>query len=177
MLDLKTSAAILTIAFAGAAQAATITFDSATLESSLTAPYTESGFIMSLEAGHYDIRGGGTGGTNYVNINRTRSSGPATITFARVGGGVFDLTGFDFFADGAGLLTSSNGGSVELSDPGLLAFGHEWSGITSFSLATTPNSSLGIDTINVAAVPEPETYALMLTGLLAVGGAVRSRRR
>ena len=59
------------------------------------------------------------------------------------------------------------------------------SGIAHFSFATsgvysatvTGNSDFAIDTIQFAPVPEPETYALMLAGLAAVGAMVRRQRR
>src|SRR5262245_48915629 len=119
MLFIRLSAVLLLVlASVPTAHAATITFDSATPGVFLTAPYTESGFLMTLVTGHYDFFGsGGTGDSDYVNID-TVNFGPAKITFTRSGGGAFDLTSFDVIDPGGGLLTSPNGGSFTLSSTG-----------------------------------------------------------
>ena len=46
----------------------------------------------------------------------------------------------------------------------------------SFQLATEARSYMSIDGIAVTAVPEPQTYGLLLGGLLFVGVALRRRR-
>src|SRR5689334_8149712 len=135
MPNLRYCVAFVLALWAGATQSATITFDSAAPGTFLTAPYNESGFTMSLDSGHYDFLN--NLGTNYLNIDEV-NFGPAKVSFAPTGGGTFDLINLDVIAAGNGLLTSSKGGSLSLTNTGALNLsGPEWSGITSFSLATT----------------------------------------
>ena len=80
----------------------------------------------------------------------------------------------DFF-DGATLL-----GSIAYNGPAVLGFaGYVGAGssITSFRWTTTLGGQLntGIDNVTVAAVPEPETYAMLLAGLGLLGFVARRR--
>ena len=47
----------------------------------------------------------------------------------------------------------------------------------SFDHAGADNMGLMLDNVSVTAVPEPETYALMLAGLGLIGFSVRRRVR
>lgn len=69
-------------------------------------------------------------------------------------------------------LRTEVGGFGDLSEADLSDFG------SSFSVRTvvlTPGVELV--GLQVAAVPEPQTYAILLSGLLMVGGALRRRQR
>jgi hypothetical protein len=79
----------------------------------------------------------------------------------------------DFF-DGATLL-----GTVAYNGPAVLGFaGFVGGSITSVRFTTTLGGQLntGIDNLAVVAVPEPETYALLLAGLGVVASVARRRR-
>jgi len=86
---------------------------------------------------------------------------------ALFGGGV-DVSFVDGLGAGVYTLISANGYSGRFSS--LTTSGLQ-SGYTANLLYTVE----GVQ-INVAAIPEPETYAMMLTGLLAVGWVARRRR-
>ena len=65
---------------------------------------------------------------------------------------------------------------------------HGWAQATFSFVATEATSSLffaggydsnhyiGLDNVSVTAVPEPETYAMMLAGLAAIGSIARRRK-
>ena len=181
-------------AIAGATQAATITFESAPRPIPAvipnaapgeyqTAEYIESGFKMERELGHYDIYRDDVGGSNYVNIDNDKplkpptKVGPSKITFSEASGSPFNLVDFEVIKAGNGFITSSNGWSEDLSAPGKVSLGGpQWSGITSFSFESRGDAFVGIDNINVTAVPEPDTYAMLALGLLAIAGFARRRQ-
>jgi len=81
----------------------------------------------------------------------------ATIDGVSVGTGATLALGSSWFFESATFVAGSSGASL------------------SFQLATDARSYMSIDGISVTAVPEPETYALMLAGLAAVGAALRQR--
>ena len=59
-----------------------------------------------------------------------------------------------------------------------LGFARTSADIHNFGVSVTDGASLAMDDLHLtmAPVPEPETFAMMLAGLLAVGAAVRRRR-
>jgi PEP-CTERM motif len=81
---------------------------------------------------------------------------------------------------------SAEYGGTSITSVGNTVFGVEGNGVIQFNGAVTSISwtnpvfenwygfTLGVP---VAAVPEPETYALMLAGLAALGAVTRRRRK
>lgn len=119
--------------------AAVIDFNAATADDYLFTTYDEDGFRISAEDGHYDIFGPGiwcnlTSGicpNNFLNVDDALY-GPAVTRLSQVGGGTFDLTGFDVLdvyqynqqtfqhssCGSACIVRSSKGGAACRSHPG-----------------------------------------------------------
>lgn len=124
---------------------------------------------------------------NFISNDMSPSGGYATGSLTFTFGGPTTAVGA-YVADGAPL----GGFSIELFDGatslgsisvGLRTLPDSFVGIVStlaftsakFS-AETLGDSWGLDNLEVSAVPEPETYVLMLAGLAAVGTIARRRQ-
>ncbi|MDR1855422.1 MAG: PEP-CTERM sorting domain-containing protein [Azoarcus sp.] len=122
--------------------------------------------------------------------------------FNYVYGDAFDLNSFvlgnvwsdnvtytiEGFKDGAKVATDV---VVTFTDTAahLVTFDSSWQNIDSFSISFVNNSDVfppnwapsgghwALDDISAVAVPEPETYAMLLAGLAVVGAVARRRRR
>ncbi len=138
--------------------------------------YVEAGFRLTLHApnampGSANI-GTGTFEPQTFNWHDGLDNGPDTfVTLTRVGGGLFNLKSFDYFADWSAV--SADGKLL-----GSIANAGTWStalnGIAELRLGSGAFNQL--DNINVeaaAAVPLPGTLALLLAGLAAAGLARR----
>jgi len=138
--------------------------------------YVEAGFRLTLHApnampGSANI-GTGTFEPQTFNWHDGLDNGPDTfVTLTRLGGGLFNLKSFDYFADWSAV--SADGKLL-----GSIADAGTWStalnGITELRLGSGAFNQL--DKINVeaaAAVPLPGTLALLLAGLAAAGLARR----
>lgn len=108
---------------------------------------------------------------------------PGALTLTLIGGGQFNVNSIGVlagtFADQPPVVTAYRNGALIYTIP---EYGHGWDGSVTINQADTvkfnwEGAGLRMDNLNysVAAVPEPETYALMLAGLALVG--VRARRR
>jgi hypothetical protein len=143
------------------------------------AGYTNAGFpkgisqvLIGLTVGqtyafsmHLGIRNGAcvSGGNNcHGPVQASAAIGSTSQTFTEasaVAGNVWGTFGFNFVATGASMTLTIDGVS--------LPAGNEFIGLDNVSVAPA----------DVGAVPEPETYALLLAGLAAVGAFTRKRAR
>ena len=143
----------------------------------------------------YNVAGTAEEGHNYVELD-ANSNSSMSQSFATVVGGVYDLS--FYYSNRAGTDAATNGltfsaGSLSGTAPLLAANNtgdNVWSLYSTTFTATSTTTTLAfaaagtsdsygssLDNISVtAAVPEPETYALMLAGLAAMGYFVRRRR-
>jgi hypothetical protein len=116
-------------------------------------------YAFSMDLG---IRNGPcvSGGNNcHGPVSATVSIGPTSQTFTEasaVAGNVWDSFGFNFVATGPTMSLTINGISVPA--------GNEYLGVDNVAVTGA-----------VAAVPEPETYALLLAGFVALGAIARKR--
>lgn len=120
---------------------------------------------------HVDYFGAGT-----VILHDNTSATPDIWKLSRVDNGSFNAASFTEI--GTGLLWSTNlQSSWTASVAGLNVINQI--GVTSLSFKlTNPGAccSTGMDRFEVTAVPEPETYAMMLAGLGLMGSIARRRK-
>ena len=182
--------------FALHASAATLTFESlASADGTVgfSRTYTEQGFKLDdiTTTSDYGFSVWGTsnpffsGSTALINDNDT-----GTTLLTQVGGGAFNMTSIDLTVmypglteDGAnvtfggvktdGTLVSQ---TFHVTDTGTQTF--SFSGFTNLSSVTWSNDPMyhQFDNIYVTAVPEPESYAMLLAGIGLMGVIARRRR-
>ncbi len=118
-------------------------------------------YVFSMDLG---IRNGacvGGGNNCHGPVQASATIGTTSQTFveaSNVAGNVWDTFGFSFVADSANMLLTIRGLALPAG-----------------------NAYIGLDNVRVTpgvvgAVPEPETYALMLAGLAMIGSLVRRRQ-
>jgi PEP-CTERM motif len=163
------------------------------------------GFTVAHSGSFAQVLGGaGQGGTDFSGngSHRLISFNTSTITLSAVDGGAFGATGFDggeswiyagnphYWATQIMVVgTYASGGTTSqtfdldlVKNPvaGLqhFAFNGSFQNLNSLAFSGIGgNPEFSIDNVAVtAAVPEPETYALLLAGLGAVGFVARRRR-
>ncbi|WP_216661969.1 PEP-CTERM sorting domain-containing protein [Niveibacterium sp. COAC-50] len=131
------------------------------------------------------VNGYGNGGGSYdpSSPGDVEYQGAGELTLSLVGGGQFDVNSIGLlagtFAVQPPVVTAYRDGALIYTIP---EYGHGWDYTVTINKADTvkfnwDGAGLRMDDLkySVAAVPEPETYALMLSGLALVG--LRARRR
>ncbi len=194
--------ALLGAVFASQSQAMVIDFDAHPTD--FGTPIIESGFQFDFTSAGWGVFGPGSGACCDVNYNGTtslfadgdRDGQRAFVVMTKVGGGTFDVSALDAAVywigapDGTIELTGalSGGGTVSASlnvGQGWQSFalGGGFSNLVSLTFQDSVSGAFlaapgfGIDNVNTAPVPEPETYALMLLGLGALLGVRRLSQR
>ena len=136
-----------------------------------------------------DVINGSYGAIQGNSIDLLGTPGPGSLSqnFATVSGQKYRLT-FDLSANGSGgdskALTVHFGGAVGsffgsngAVAPGSLSFtANSVLSTLSFTSALNGYSGAVIDNVAVSAVPEPESYAMLLAGLGVIGAAIKRRK-
>lgn len=169
------------------ASATTLTFDSLTAtDYTAFSSYAEAGYTFTLvtgvgaSVGHI---GDGTYQAGTLNWHDGYDNGTGSyLRLTRTDNAAFDLLSFDFqTADVGHTLALTGSGSQSLSLVGALTLATAspaWTNVTYVDFVPS-TSGAGIDNVNVqlaSAVPEPETYAMLLMGLGAVGFIGKRRK-
>ena len=184
-------AALALCAAAGGASAATLNFDGLTEMvygdgfplaagmgyDGLSLAYVESGFRVVLHTPEAALGsahvGDGTYAPQTYNWHDGFENGGSTyVSISRVGGGLFNVTGFDYFTDAMALL--ADGAAVALLE-GEGHWGSALNGVTELRFMSGAFNQLDNIQVDAAqALPLPGSASLLLGGLAA---ALLARRR
>jgi hypothetical protein len=141
--------------------------------------YEESGYRLTLTAPGADAGaahvGDGTFDPQTYNWHDGFENGADTfVTLTRIGGGLFDLRGFDYYTTGSAL--SADGGLLSFLDGGG-TWNTTLNGITELRFTSgAVNALANVDVeAATAAVPLPGTLSLLLGGAAAFGLGRRRR--
>jgi hypothetical protein len=202
-LAFTVTAVLVTIATSSTAAAqSTITFETAPLGPGFTGPVTEAGFTYAKVSGDLFVSSSGNPGRA---IEGTLDAAGGVLGIRRAAGLAFVFDGLDYSArrfEGQGsqtLLVTGLFGGVTVGTAVFTVTANNAGAWTTFAAGTlgavsldelritlnagrTPDFSFvqGVDNVRLTAttstVPEPGTWALLGTGLLAVGGVARRKR-
>lgn len=171
------------VGFGAQAQTQTLTFDGAGAVTQEYASsyygigdtYTQGIFTLTTGAGNHfdsmDVSGlyfhNGSANANYDNWARLTSST-----------GTFDLSAFTFNNVGGEVRTNLNGATQTFSTgvQTVNLSGVTWVEFSAIGNGASDYNEIYLDNVTVAAVPVPETYAMLLAGLGLIGAIARRRR-
>lgn len=139
--------------------------------------------------GAWTVLGNSNRDGNFVSTAFTKNTGSLTFSFAtaqqQVGifanqfqsAGVLNSLSFSAL-DMAGNVLETASVSIDTDELGydegmFIGFQRDSADIYGFALT---DGSFVVDNLTISAVPEPETYAMLLAGLAAIGAAARRRR-
>ncbi|QHJ00243.1 PEP-CTERM sorting domain-containing protein [Xylophilus rhododendri] len=122
--------------------------------------------------------------TTAGSVNFPTSTSAQLGTAGGLFGNVTDLISFDYVASGSNagmLIMSSTAATVVLSsnfaNSGTYTFTTPYTGAIDFTITASLPVSATISNLQVAAVPEPESYAMLAGGLGLLGCTARRRRK
>ncbi len=179
---LGTSALALT---SFSANANVITFDDAQSNSVLYSPFTSfsDGGLTFTNNGSFayiwDSSSPNSNGTN--NLIFAGFSTGDYLAITRTGGGLFNLNSIDatisWFDNNPSETIQVNGSPITIIQ-GMQTFSLGLIGVSQVNITGVPSNGgyWAMDNVNMAAVPEPETYGMMLAGLGLVGFISRRRK-
>ncbi len=157
----------------GTALAGTATFTGA---SGSPLSYSEAGITFTSlfgPGGHVHL--GDFLPDTIANHNGGCCTDPIEIT--KTGGGAFTLSSMLIVDDsGPTTFVGSNAAVYTVTGTGFVSFGSLFAGVTSVMWNTDFSGHSVIDDVTIGAIPEPETYEMMLAGLGLLGFAARRRK-
>lgn len=194
---LAAALALASLGFAAQASAAVIDFEALAHDADVAYvgySYAEDGFLLSnLNTSGFDFSTWGSTSDFYTGSTALANDNDGGLTqLSQIGGGLFSLSSISL----AALYPSITEDSVEVSFTGLLGNGSTVSqtfmvaagmpqvfnfdsSFTNLASVSWANNAMyhQFDDINVVAVPEPESYAMLLAGLGLIGALARRRNR